>query len=340
MIRPAFAALILLAAVPPASAASFDCARAGTAFEKAICASTELSQQDDILAQAYATALGGLSGGAVGEVKAAQKDWLGYAQRACSDDARPVAGSYSDEQAQCLVDTFRGRIRDLEASRMQGGFRFYPVDRYLVAPDTVLGPDDFGYKLSDRQYHTVMIDRADDMAAAFNAAIGALMAGAEIFEPGTTRIAGGDGSADSDATTSVSAVTSHRISLTTDDYWFGHGAAHGNYFITHRHFLTGEKRMLEASDIFAGEGWEQKLADIAVKKLKDLMGDDLFDGFEADIPAIVADPARWFFADEGLGIQFNIYEVTAYAAGAPVITIPWDELDGLLAAGALDIAYY
>ena len=110
MIRLAFAASLLLFATPLAQAASFDCAKAGTPFEKAICASDELSQQDELLAQAYATALGGLSTDAAAEVKAGQKEWLGYAQRICSDDAEPIKGTYTEEQAQCLASTFRGFV--------------------------------------------------------------------------------------------------------------------------------------------------------------------------------------------------------------------------------------
>jgi uncharacterized protein len=61
MIRFVLALAALLLFVPIAQAASFDCSKAGTSFEKAICDNPELSKQDEVLAQAYATALGGLS---------------------------------------------------------------------------------------------------------------------------------------------------------------------------------------------------------------------------------------------------------------------------------------
>jgi uncharacterized protein len=125
-------ALLFLAMPVVAQGASFDCGKAGTSFEKAICASPEASKADETLAQAYATALGGLSKDAADSVKATQHDWLDYAAKACSDDAQPIAGAYDDDQVQCLVTTIRDRIRDLEASRMLGGYRFYPWERYLV----------------------------------------------------------------------------------------------------------------------------------------------------------------------------------------------------------------
>jgi len=71
MIRVVFALTALLLFVPVAQAARFDCSKAGTSFEKAICDTPELSKQDEVLAQAYATALGGLAADASAAVKAA-----------------------------------------------------------------------------------------------------------------------------------------------------------------------------------------------------------------------------------------------------------------------------
>ena len=333
------AALLLLAT--PAHAASFDCAKATTPFEQAICADPETSLQDEILAQAYVTARGGLSKRAVAEIAATQKVWLGYAERACSADAQPIAGDYSDDQKQCLAGTFRSRIRDLEASRMLGGYRFYPLDRYLVEKDTEAMPEDFN-KLADKQYHIVKIDRADAIATAFNAAVDGIIAGqgSAFFDPGTSTIATDDVTSDYDIATKITDVTSQRISLQTNEYWYGHGAAHGNYFLTNRHFLIGAKRLLVASDIFEGDDWQKRLGELAVAKIKAQMGEDYFANSDDEVAAYAIDPLRWDFSEAGLIIQFNIYEVTAYAMGAPTITIPWSDLEWLLADDAEKIAYY
>lgn len=340
MTRLALALVGLFFIASPAAAASFDCAKASTPFEKAICSDDALSLGDEVLAQAYATALGGLSKYAADEIKAAQRDWLGYAERSCSDDAQPITTDYTDEQKQCLASTFRSRVQDLEASRMLGGFRFYPIDRYMVEQDTEAQPEDFN-KVADKQFQIVKIDRGDDIAAAFNEAVDGIMAGqGNFFEPGTTDIAPGDVSSDYDISTTVTDVTTNRISLQTNEYWYGHGAAHGNYFITNRHFLLGEKRMLEASDIFEGEGWEDKLGDIALEAIKAKLGEDYFATSDDDTRKIAIDPLRWGFSEEGLMIQFNIYEVTAYAMGAPIVTIPWDQLSGITTGRAEEIAYY
>jgi uncharacterized protein len=308
----ALAALVLL--TPVAGAASFDCGKASTPFEEAICGDEGLSLQDEVLAQAYATALGGLSEEPATELKASQIAWLDYARRVCSDDAKPIGADYSDDQKQCLASTFRSRVADLEASRMQGGFRFYPIDRYLVEQDTEAMPEDF-VKVADKQYHIVKVDRNDAVAEAFNAAIDAMVVDqGEFFKAGTME--------------------------TTNQYWYGHGAAHGNYFIAYRHFLTAKKRMLEASDIFEGDDWQSKLGELALAAIKEELGEGFFADSEDDVAGLAGDPLRWDFSEAGLVIQFNIYEVTAYAGGAPTVTIPWDALSGLLAEGAEEIAYY
>lgn len=332
------AALLMLAPVAtPAQAASFDCAKAATSFEKAICADPAISLHDETLAQAYATALGGLSKAAAAEVTATQKSWLGYAQRLCSQDAEPIATDYDEDQRKCLGAAFRARITDLEASRMQGGYRFYPVDRYLVQKDTEAEPDAFN-KLADKAFHTVKIDRGDETATAFNAMVDGLMADqGTFFDAGTSNIATDDVTSDYDITTSVKDVTSRRITLETNQWWYGHGAAHGNYFITYKHFLVEEKRPLVPSDLFEGQ-WEKRLGELALPAIKKELGEDYFDGSDDNVASIALDPLRWNLTPEGLVIQFNIYEVTAYAMGAPTVTIPWEQLEGVLTDTADSIA--
>ncbi len=332
MIRFALVPLAVLLAATAAQAASFDCARATTPFETAICTHPELSAADEVLAQAYATALGGLSQPAARIVTDGQKAWLDYAARACSDDAEPIATPYTDDQAQCLAGTFRERIQGLEASRMLGGYRFYPLDSFSVRRDTEAEPDAYN-KVTTRTFQTIRIDAATPLAAAFNAAIDALRTAGP-----TAPIAPDDVSTDTSSETRVTEVTSRRISLETNDYWYGHGAAHGNYTIDAHHFLIDEQRLLDASDIFAGEGWQQKLAELALAALKEKLGDGLFETALSDLAEWVADPRRWTFTEDGLVLRFQIYEVTAYAYGAPQVTIGWPALDGLLAPEAEAIA--
>jgi uncharacterized protein YecT (DUF1311 family) len=344
MIRFAFALAVFLLFVPAAQAASFDCAKAGTSFERAICSSPELSKEDEILAQAYATALGGLSPEALGALKATQREWLDYAARTCSDDAQPIPGDYNDDQKQCLLSTMQSRVTTLEASRMLGGYRFYPLEGYLVEMDTEAEADAYN-KVATKHYMTVKIDRTDDLAKAFNDYTDGLLLAQDVqlgedshlFEKGTQKLASGDVTADIDVQTSVKTVTSSRITLSTDVFWYGHGAAHGNYGTSYDHFLIAESRGLKADDVFKGKGWQAKLAKLVVAKLKEQLTDSYFADSEPQMHGLVADPSRWDFTDEGLIMQFQPYEVAAYAAGAVTVTVPWTDLQDNLTENAQTI---
>jgi uncharacterized protein YecT (DUF1311 family) len=338
MVRVVLALIALLFVVPVAQAASFDCSKAGTSFEKAICASPDLSHQDEVLAQAYATALGGLSAPSATSLKTTQHDWLDYAAKACSDDAQPIAGAYNDDQTNCLISTFKSRISALEASRMLGGYRFYPDERYLIEQDTDADTNSYN-RVATKHHLTVKIDGTDEVATAFNAMTDKMRAGyTDLFEDGELKA--GDTTDDADITTTVKAVTDYRITLETDNYTYGHGAAHGNYGVGYDHFLVHEERPLLATDIFTGKSWKKTLGELVVDKVKAQLGDDYFNDSEKDIPDWVADPSRWDFSDEGLVVQFNPYEVAAYAAGAITVTIPWNDLRDMFAANGEAIATY
>lgn len=97
---PAFAV-----ALPPPAAAqgpSFDCGRASTVVERAICGSGALSALDRQLAGAYAARRGALGPSARERLRAEQRSWLGQRDR-CGGDA------------DCLANAMRGRIAILSA---------------------------------------------------------------------------------------------------------------------------------------------------------------------------------------------------------------------------------
>lgn len=347
MIRFVLALAALLFLAPVAQAASFDCAKAGTSFEKAICANPDLSSQDETLAQAYATALGGLSADAAAAVKASQHNWLDYAARVCGDDGQPIPGDYTADQTQCLSGEFTNRIRQLEASKMQGGYRFYPVEKFLIEKDPD-ATDDAYQKVATKHFLTVKIDRDDDVAKAFNAMTESVRLAndeqmgedSHLFDKGSQELTKGDTSADIDLTTKVDKVSSSLITLSTDNYWFGHGAAHGNYSTSYDHFIIAEKRALVAGDVFKGKGWEAKFAKLVIKKAKDDLGDE-WQGDDTDgaLTKSIADPSRWSFDDAGLTVLFNPYEVASYARGQVSETIPWDQLTDLVTDNAQSYSY-
>jgi hypothetical protein len=89
-----------------------------------------------------------------------------------------------------------------------------------------------------------------------------------------------------------------------------------------------------AGDVFAGADWQQQLLAGAWAQLQVEHGPWLQIEDPEDIAETVIDPSRWSFAsDYGLVIQFQPYEVAAYAYGAPTITVPWSVLEDIKAEG-------
>lgn len=318
-------------------AASFDCAKAGTAFEHAICDNPELSAADEQLARTYATASGGLSETASGALRTGQREWLDYAQRVCTTDAEPMtSGRYEAEGVSCLVDLFNSRSLVLETSRMMQGLRFYPVSEYEAMPDPE-NEGDPAWGVAEHELSLVQLDGDQDFAASFNDLV---RAEGRAMQGGEETVAS---DADSDSTNSITVkevARTRRITLEATTYWYGHGAAHGNYTISYLHFLTGKGRFLQAGDLFTGKKWEQALLDLTVAALEREHGEALMMEGTEYIEDSVVDPSRWDLSNPyGLVVQFQPYEVSAYAYGAPTATVSWDDLVPYLTDESSDIRF-
>lgn len=330
-------AILLALAAMPAAAASFDCAAASTPFEHAICDIPELSAADDRLAKSFATATGGLTKESVVLMRRDQRAWLDYAQRVCTDDAQPLTrGRYPEMGGSCLVDKFNSRSAALEQSRMIDGHRFFIASFYgaLPDPDEVDNPDSY-WKVASHDAVLPQLEADDPWAEAFNRYVMEEAArDTETLSPvGAGDVSALEATADSSLTMAVKELGgTSRITLLVNTYWYGHGAAHGQWGITYRHYLTQKERGLRADDMFAGADWQTTLRDAAWAQLKAEHGEWLQVEAAEDIAEIVIDPTRWDLSnDHALIIQFEPYEVSAYAYGAPTISIPWDQLDAIKA---------
>lgn len=328
-----------------AISASFDCSQAGTPFEQAICDNPELSTADDRLAATYETAVGGLSETARNAVRTGQREWLSYAQRACTRDARPLAsGEYDERGLACLVNLFDGRSGVLEQSRMIDGLRFYPVARYEALPDPneADNPDSWS-PVARHELSWTQLDSDEGFAHAFNDVV---RAEGERMSPviaGTIGPDAEDDGSSSDTNNSLAieeVAGTARISVKANTYWYGHGAAHGNWAIEYRHYLIQEGRWMEARDLFTGDGWEAALLDLAVKAAEAEHGDDLMLDDTSYIADAITKPERWIISDSyALIIQFQPYEISSYAYGAPQVRVRWHDLEPYLVEGSERIRF-
>jgi uncharacterized protein YecT (DUF1311 family) len=143
------AGLLLIVLAAPASAASFDCAKARTKVEKLICKDPQLSRQDEDLAKAYGEALKLWDGQIAAYVKTNQRGWVG--SRAleppgvsgggilCTDDETALA---------CLRTIHADRIAVLS----NPGFRLsgiYVRGQDFLRIKAVPTGLDFAYQLAD-----------------------------------------------------------------------------------------------------------------------------------------------------------------------------------------------
>ena len=139
-----------------AGAASFDCAKASSRVENAICASPTLSRLDSELADAYGVIL--LTNADAEGVKSAQRVWLRDTRNKCADDA-------------CLETVYKQRIAALRGPD--------PVDapsREEIEADDANMPSD--QELAEQEQKRLAEEqaakvRADELAAKAQAEVAA-----------------------------------------------------------------------------------------------------------------------------------------------------------------------
>lgn len=325
----AIAGMVVFATAGWAQAASFECSKAGSAVERAICGSRELSQMDEALAAAYAAAREGLSAEAERVVREGQRDWIDYRDRACTRDARPIGGDYDDDGVQCLANLYGLRLEQLQLPGALGGLRVYWRSRFAAYDDPHALPDDWS-QVARKELVVPQIDAGGAEAKAFNAFARAIAAPALAqFDAGTAET-----ESDSNISLAIETVNAARVTLSESEWWYGHGAAHGNYAVTYAHFLRQPMRGLVAEDVFAGSEWADRLKPMIIDALAAQGAREDYWEDLGEISKLIVDPARWNFSAEGITIQFQPYEVAAYAAGAPSATLGWDQVAPFLAPGA------
>jgi uncharacterized protein len=322
--------LILLALPALAHASdgpSFDCAKAKSPVERAICSDQRLAAADRKLTATYHAGLVQLSNDGQRAMRDGQRQWLKMIEAFCSNSGP----SNSTGMKECLTSAYSDRQSRLEAAvKTVGGLRFRAVDVYRVtkasSDDTGSGANP-GFDTTDLSYP--LIDAPKDMSERkFNKHM-------EQIAAGENQNGNEDGDEDVDQSYDQITVNDRLISVDTTSSMYPHGAAHGQYASTMVHWLRKQGRELTASDVFLPRtSWRDFLqyrcfAEVAhfgfAKSAKDL----------ADM---VKDPTRWIFESKGLTVRFMSYEVASYADGQPIVTIPWKALSPYLAPGAQDFS--
>lgn len=316
----AFALAAFSVMAGPANAASFDCAKASKAREKAVCANDALSADDEIMAALYAGASARISDEAATRLRDSQISWLRFLDKAC-----PKGG------AECLKPWYRDRLKFLShVVTEKAGRTFLTLDEWTFLAPEKQGEEEMpgANRMQYREDVSFAIDKpASDGERAFNARIARLE---DLWE-------GFDGEVQRSTWFKLNEATENFVSLDVFRWEFHVGAAHGFGAAKHVNYRLDKARPLQVTDIFAKNGWQTVLAKHSLDGLHKILGEDygLFDEAPDTIAKMVGDPNNWVVTREGLGVNFPVYSVGPYAIGDHTVTTPWKDIAPWLAKDAV-----
>jgi uncharacterized protein len=292
------------------NAASFDCGKARTRFERTVCADSQLSARDSAMAQRYDDALSSLTEAGQTILRSGQGQWLKVVQRLCLDSKR------AEGPTTCMRRQYDDRLDDLRsAAVVTGPFVFSRNDHYA----SIGQQDSTGIPL---EQHTGLprIDQPRSVVAEqWNAAIVREAAAAQanwcFGEPDTA--------AEQVVDFKIQSATPGFINVRMLHYELCGLAAGSDDMNNVSYLLTPTLHRLKAVDLFRAETpWASFLANRASRVLNADGDTDFNDRINKD----VRDPAAWSFTKPGLVISFNPGDAGPIASGILDVTIPWSDL--------------
>jgi uncharacterized protein YecT (DUF1311 family) len=328
-----------------ACGASFDCTKAQTPQEKAICASPELSAADDKMAAAYRAVLANAPPEWISELRDEQRTWIRKMAGAC-----PSKGSESSaELTACLLADEDSRTKELEHMILRtSGVTFVWRSVHLAAAadpnaEPIPAAPNAGPGSLDASWPQTKAYSPEWRA--WNAGVeAATYEMASVQDGGSGPPAGGkivwaaDPGIDVDVTTSLGIVSARLVTASITNNWDGH-SAHPNLNFIQFNWMLKEKREMKPEDIFRpGSDWDkflQKRCDEFLHKQLDYDGKS-YEDFEPPgemaktLHGIVSNPRSWSFDGDGLTIPFEPYAVACHACTPPPVTISWHDLKPFL----------
>jgi uncharacterized protein YecT (DUF1311 family) len=306
-----------------ARSASFDCAKARTPQEKAICSSPQLSAADDQLAASYHSALAAVPADMREPTRASQRSWL----RAVAIECQAGEPRAAEGLPGCMLQYYQERTSFLAhlvfkiagvtfVWHSDSGAAPASKDADSPSPQPTIWTFAWSQALSD----------APEWRA-WNAAIEGL-----VKDPPGSQGGGEEVGTDTDVTVTVDFVSPQLASTSVSNLWYGHGAAHPNVDFIVFNWLLKENREIKSDDVFRPyTGWEQFLASQCDEAARAQLGEDYADNPPpGKIPdamfGIVSNPRSWKIDSEGITIVFSTFEIGCHACTPNPVTIPWGAL--------------
>jgi uncharacterized protein len=313
----------------PASAASFDCARAATPREQLICRDPVLSDLDRQLGQTYQQRRALLSAHGAELLQRSQLGWLRFITLVCPIAVSADAGGRGGPK-NCLQRQYRERLTQLaQVGRRIGPFLFNRLDLYAAKP----APDNSGTVAGFYIQHTAypQIDNSDVTAtASWNK---------QTVKSLSQSDCDGD-RGDDDIDYQIGYASERVISVQWTTSIYCHEAAHGIFSIEAQDIvLLPDPHPLTEKDLFGTDGrWVGKLQQLfwdALRAKGWSPPENQVESVKAQIADAVIRPDHWLFTVEGLQVSFSAYEGGCYVCNPGPVTVPWTGLKPLLSSNAV-----
>ena len=315
----------------PAMAASFDCATAKSPREKLICGDPNLSALDGTLGQLYDDKRALLSPAGANLLRQSQRSWLRFTDMVCMTGKSTAR---YDTPAACLSAKYDERLSELKAvGQMIGPYRFNRIDMYAGRP--IKEEDNTGSLPGFSMTH-VAYPQIDNPATQAAVEWNRLVAGHISTDV--------EDDEDTELDFEIGSATDRLISLQWDDYYYGHGAAHGvggsNVW---NEIMTPKLRVATDVDFFGkGDAWIKPLQKLFFDALKakgwalpESGSGDVAAGVKGDIEKHVTMPEHWLVTRDGLQTSFDAYEGGCYACNPGRPTATWAKLKPILSKDAV-----
>ena len=324
--------VLLLLASSAAVAASFDCTKAKTPQEQAICASPELSAADEKMAAAYQAVLAAATPEMAAEVREGQRAWLD----AIADHCVNPGSASSTALAECLLGYYQARTQELLRLLGANHGAFVTRSIELTWPDAPGETSDLGKTPGFGTLVATWPQSTNDTAEwqAWNKAMEA--ATQSLVRPEGENSPSGEwlkkwaAGGDFEVTATVGLVGEELVTASIGLEGMGHGAGHPSEYGMEFNWLLKQKRELRPEDVFRKDSdWEKTIEAHCSKELQQPDA-NLYDDWEKALPKVVLDPRNWQLDGTGLTINFPEYTVSPRVSPAGPVMIPWTALEPFL----------
>ena len=306
LLRAAFAVAILVGA--PAEAQAFDCNKARSQVEIAICNNPDLIESDNAMAAAYLALRNSYSSAEKRSLSLSERRWVAAREARCG-------GETGVAQVQCIArETEERKLLFTGRSLTGPGPASRMVPKFLVQE-----PGAQHYEVDFTLFRFAEPQTAGETL--FNREVEKLIAAAPMGKTGNEAPAGG--SLSSTAAMKLTYASAQFISAAVSFSSFD-GGAHGNSSVANINIDLSTGQLADAATLFDGAAqdrlFEECKKQIISQKIKNLPGgehkpedDSLYS--DDTVRQHIADLSRWSFSQSTTTITFDAYAVGAYAEG-------------------------